>query len=93
MPNTEKINRFQTRIPQHIMEKLNMAASLTGSSLNQFMVQAALEKAQALIEKESVLNISERDANMIFDSIENPPQPSDALIAAALDYKKKFPND
>lgn len=93
MQSPEKIKRFQTRMPHHILQKLQQAAGLSGATMNQFIVQAAFEKAQALIEKERTLNLTLRDAKVFFDALENPPEPSIELLKAAEMYKKEFPDD
>ena len=46
MPVTEK--RFQTRMPYHVHDKLVQASEFLGATLNQFIIQSALEKAVAL---------------------------------------------
>ena len=38
--------RLTTRITDHVQEKLQAAADLVGATLNQFVVQAALEKSR-----------------------------------------------
>jgi uncharacterized protein (DUF1778 family) len=88
MPIVEK--RFQTRMPYHVHEKLINAAELSGATLNQFVVQSALEKANSILERERVLNLTLRDAETIFEAIENPPPPNKQLIEAAQAYKEKF---
>lgn len=91
MPSVEK--RFQTRMPYHVHEKLLHAANLSGATLNQFVVQSALEKASAVLEQERALNLTLRDAEILFEAIENPPSPNDQLIKAAQAYKKHFANE
>jgi len=91
MPTAEK--RFQTRMPYHVHEKLAHAADLSGATLNQFVVQSALEKANAILEQERVLNLTFRDAEILFKTIENSPPPNDQLIKAAQAYKKEFINE
>ena len=91
MPVVEK--RFQTRMPYHIHDKLSQAAEILGSTLNQFIVQSALEKAYSVFRQESILNLSLKDAEIFFEAIENPPPPNDELIKAAQEYKKVFKND
>ncbi|MBW2368467.1 MAG: DUF1778 domain-containing protein [Deltaproteobacteria bacterium] len=91
MPIVEK--RFQTRMPYHVHEKLTHAAELSGATLNQFVVQSALEKANSVLERERVLNLTFRDAEIFFDAIENPPPPNDRLLKAAEAYKMEFGNE
>ena len=88
MPIAEK--RFQTRMPYRVHEKLTSAAALSGATLNQFVVQTALEKANSVLERERVLNLTLSDAEKIFEAIENPPPPNDRLIEAAQSYRTAF---
>ena len=80
-------------MPYHVHEKLLHAANLSGATLNQFVVQSALEKASAVLEQERALNLTLRDAEILFEAIENPPSPNDQLIKAAQAYKKHFANE
>ena len=91
MPIAEK--RFQTRMPYRVHEKLTSAAALSGATLNQFVVQSALEKANSVLERERVLNLTLCDAEKIFEAIENPPPPNDRLIEAAQSYRMAFGNE
>ncbi len=91
MPVTEK--RFQTRMPYHVHDQLSQAAEALGATLNQFMIQSALEKAKVVLEQERVLNITRKDAEIFFQSIENPPLPNKELLDAAIMYKKEFLHD
>ena len=52
--------RLTTRITDHVQEKLQAAADLVGATLNQFVVQAALEKAEKVIESESTIVLTRR---------------------------------
>ena len=85
---TEK--RFQTRMPYHVHNKLVQASELLGATLNQFIIQSALEKAQSILEQERVLNLTQKDAEIFFEAIENPPQPNEELVKAAIAYKREF---
>ncbi|WP_024336180.1 DUF1778 domain-containing protein [Desulfotignum balticum] len=48
-----KTARVSARISPSVYETLTEASEITGSTLNQFIVHAALEKAQAIIEHEN----------------------------------------
>jgi len=43
--------RITARVSEQIKETLVAAADLTGATLNQFLVQAALEKAENIIKR------------------------------------------
>ena len=86
----KKIERVSARIPSNVYDKLTQAAELVGATLNQFLIQSALEKAQIVIEKERVINMKMESAKLFFNLIENPPVPNDKLKNAIQVYKKSF---
>jgi len=48
--------RITVRVSEQIKETLFTAADLTGVTLNQFLVQSALEKAESILEKDKLKN-------------------------------------
>jgi uncharacterized protein (DUF1778 family) len=89
MNATETSERVTNRVPQPIAKKLQEAAELTGATLNQFMVQAALEKAEKVIEREKTIHFSLNDAAMIINLLDNPAKPNAALIRAFERFKQR----
>ena len=83
--NTERIG---VRVPVEVFDTMHRAAELCGATLNQFLVQACLKEAQAVIEREQRLKLSHRDTRQLLDLLENPPKPNSALRAAQARYKK-----
>ncbi|BAY21940.1 hypothetical protein NIES2100_17030 [Calothrix sp. NIES-2100] len=91
MSNThENTVRITARIPVSIQETLQKAAELSGATLNQFMIQAALKEAKKLIEDERVIILTQTDADTVFSLIENPPLPNAKLKAALKKHKGFF---
>ena len=84
--------RISARVPQHAYQTLTQAAEISGATLNQFLLQAALEKAQMIIEKNRTIKLSTQSATVFFDAIENPPKPKSKLKKAMKNYKKSFSN-
>lgn len=74
--------RIGVRVPRQVHQTLRRAAELSGTTVNQFLVQSALKEAQAVIEREEVLRLSGRDWNWLLNMLENPPQPNARLKAA-----------
>lgn len=70
--------RLTTRITNHVQHKLQMAADLIGATtLNQFVVQAPLEKAKKVIESESMTTLTRRESMRLLEMIGSaPPQRS-----------------
>ncbi|WP_198117242.1 type II toxin-antitoxin system TacA family antitoxin [Massilia rhizosphaerae] len=71
--------RITARISAAVAETLNSAAELTGTTLNGFVVQAALEKAQKIVDREKRIMISNNDAAMLLNLLDNPPKPNAAM--------------
>ena len=82
--------RIAARIPSQVRETLQRAAALSGVTLNQFLVQAALKEAHKILEEERVIVLSERDADKVFNLLENPPAPNVRLQEAARKHKAFF---
>lgn len=89
---TDERERITTRISSQVAVKLQEAAELTGATLNQFMVQAALEKAQRIIDRENLIMFSAEDAAMFINMLENPRPPNEALMQAFERHKQKEKN-
>ncbi len=71
-----------TKLPASVKDTLQKAADLTETTLNKFMVQAAVKEAQKVIEAQQVIHLSSQDADRIFSLIENPPTPNKYLKEA-----------
>ena len=81
--------RVTNRVPTTVALKLQEAADLTGATMNQFMVQAALEKAEKIIDREKTIQFSKNDAAMIINMLDNPSKPNAALVRAFERYKQR----
>lgn len=91
MSNTaKKDDLVTTRIPKNVKNTLEQAANITGATLNQFIVQAALKEAQKILEAERVINLSEKDAEIVFSLLENPPAPNENLKQAVEKHRIFF---
>ncbi|GHU12201.1 hypothetical protein AGMMS50225_19580 [Betaproteobacteria bacterium] len=86
-------NRIGARVPHEVYETLCRAAELTGATVNQFLVQAALKEAQAVIEREDVIRLSPRDWSWLLDLMENPGQPNASLELAMKRYQEARQGD
>jgi uncharacterized protein (DUF1778 family) len=87
--DTIKNERITARVSEQVKATLNIAADLMGATLNQFLIQAALEKAEGIIEKDKMIYLSKQDAEIFFSSLDNPPQPNSKLKNAFNNYKEK----
>jgi uncharacterized protein (DUF1778 family) len=80
--------RLTTRITDHVQEKLQAAADIVGATLNQFVVQAALEKADKVIESESTIVLTRRESLRLLELIENPPSRNEKFLEAQARYHR-----
>lgn len=83
---------ISANVPIHIYNQLTEAASLIGATISQFLIQSAVEKAEAILERERVIKMTKQDAEVFFDAIENPPPINDKLLMAMQAYQEAFPN-
>lgn len=83
-----KNERITARISEEVKQLLVQAAELSGATLNQFLVQAALEKAQRMIEQENIIRLSRRNAEWFFNVLENPPNPNAKLLQAVAAHQQ-----
>ena len=77
-----KTERTEARLRPEQKARIERAASLKGLSISDFMVQHAEEAAIRTIEEHETWVLSERDREVFFEALLNPPEPSPRLIAA-----------
>jgi uncharacterized protein (DUF1778 family) len=78
--------RITARVSDNVRVTLEQAAELLGATVNQFVVQTAYQEAQRVIERESVIRLSQKDAAKILSLLDSPPKPNKRLKDAV----KKF---
>ena len=83
-----KTSRVSARVTPSVYSTLTEASKITGATLNQFLVQAALEKAHTIIEHENKIRLSRESADHLFEIIENPPKKNPKLANAIKRYKQ-----
>lgn len=87
MPTTiEDKSRVTARVPAELRETLEEAARIQGATLNQFLVQSAYQEAQRILERETVIRLSQQDAQKMFDLLEHPPKANRQLREAVKAY-------
>ena len=81
--------RITARVDVDTQELLSKAAALMGlTSINSFVLNAAIEKAKKVIHKENTLKLSHRDA-MLFINALDAPQTNPRLHQAKKNYEHK----
>lgn len=87
---TATLPRITTRIDTETQELLLQAAAIAGiSSINSFVLSAAVEKAKKIIDREQSLKLSQRDAIMLVKALDSPAKNNTRLQQAAQSYSNK----
>ncbi len=87
---TTILPRITTRVDIETQELLVQAAAIAGiSSINSFVLNAAIEKAKQIMEREQSLKLSQRDAIMLAKALDSPAKNSTRLQQAAQSYVNK----
>lgn len=83
----EPRKRITARVSGDVRKTLEQAAELLGATVNQFVVQTAYQEAQRILERESVIRLSQADARRVFSLLDSPPKPGKALKNAVKAYR------
>lgn len=82
--------RITARVDVDTQDLLTKAAAIVGmSSINSFVLSAAIEKAKQVIEREQVLKLNETDSIMLMEALDRPAVANERLKAAASHYEGK----
>jgi len=83
--------RITARVSVDIQELLSKATALSGvSSINSFVVNAAIEKANRVIEQQQTINLSSHDTQLLLDALDRPARVNKNLVDAYQRYKEIF---
>lgn len=86
-----EIARFDARLPKEDKEFFEEAVMLGGyRSLSDFVLRSAMEKAKIIVDERKTLLASKKDREIFFNTLLNPPKPTDKLKAAAKRYKQSL---
>ena len=83
----EPRKRITARVSDHVRVTLEQAAELLGSTGNQFVVQTAYQEAQRVVERETVIRLSQQDARTVLSLLDHPPKPNQRLKDAVKAFK------
>jgi len=82
MPTID-MTRLDLRISQKQKDLFEQVQEIGGfRSLTDFLISAASEKAEAILEKHNNWLSSENDRKLFFNALLNPPQPNEKLKQA-----------
>ena len=82
--------RITARVDVDTQDLLNRAAAIAGmSSINSFVLNAAIEKATQIIEREQALILSQADAMLFMEALDRPTTQNPQLKVAFDRYQSK----
>ena len=82
--------RITARVDFDTQELLQQAAAISGiSSINSFVLNAAVEKAKKILEYEQTLKLTKHDAMLLIDALDSEAKPNARLQQAAQRYSDK----
>lgn len=85
---TKEIERLEARISSGKKSVLKNAATLSGISLTDFVVNSAYEAAKRVINEYEQLHLTKADRDIFIQALLNPLQPSKKLNEAVQRYKR-----
>jgi uncharacterized protein (DUF1778 family) len=74
--SAEPHKRITVRLTGGMCDTIEQAADLLGASVSQFVVPTAYLEARRVIERDSVIWPSQKDAHKILSLPDNPPKPN-----------------
>jgi len=79
----EDNSRVALRVRADDKATLMRAVALEHTDMTGFILRHALDAARKVIAQAEHLSLSERDSLRVLEALENPPAPSEKLLAAA----------
>ncbi len=89
MVKTEKMDRIDLRVTREQKEVLARAAVLSGVSMSSFLVANALNEAKKIVSKNETIMLSNRDRDLFYSLLKNPPKPNKNLIRLMKNHSKR----
>lgn len=79
--------RIDLRTTKEIKNILMSASKHVGVNLTDFIVQRALQDAREILAKRDRIHATAADVEFVLDLLDNPPEPTPALIKAAYGWR------
>lgn len=88
--NQETQARLVARVSIDIQQTIKKAATYSGATVTQFLVDSALDKAKAVINDVEVMNLTTKTASRMMELLDNPPEPNAYLLEAKEKYQRQI---
>lgn len=83
-------DRLGFRLDEQTRALIERAALLERRKLTEFCVTALKDAARKTIAEHETLTLSERDREVFFEALVNPPEPNARLVRALADHKRRI---
>jgi uncharacterized protein (DUF1778 family) len=84
-----RTERAEARLLPEQKKRIELAASIKGLSLSDFIVQHADEAATRTIQLHTSWTLNERDRDVFVQALLNPPKPNARMKAAVKRYRER----
>jgi uncharacterized protein (DUF1778 family) len=81
--------RIDARLPAETKQLIERAAVITGVTVSDFIISKAYEAAATVVKGYDAWTMNRRDSKAFMDALLNPPEPNEALKAAAARYRSR----
>lgn len=85
------MSRIDARIPLAVRETIDRAAAMLGLTRTDFLIKAALEKAERVIAGQNIIRLTMRDQKLLADALQNEKtaEPTPLLKLLADEYSER----
>jgi uncharacterized protein (DUF1778 family) len=84
------MSRLEARIPTHLYEMMERAATLRGLTVTSYVAAVVGEDARRTIEQTDIIRLSRENQIAFAKALINPPEPNAKLRAAAKRHAELF---
>ncbi len=84
-----RVERLGVRLDQETKDLIVRAAHLSRRKVSDFCVTALTDTARRMIAEHETLVLSDRDRAAFFDALVDPPKPSERLVRALAEHKRR----
>jgi uncharacterized protein (DUF1778 family) len=81
-------DRITARVPHATRAIIERAAAIYGATISQFIVQAAVDRANEVLQSMEMVKLSSQDAQVVIEALTKPPVPNKALQEAVSAHKQ-----
>jgi uncharacterized protein (DUF1778 family) len=89
MPRTaQRPDRINLRLGRNAKRKLERAAAYSDKTLTDFVIDVALQRADAIVRKNEVITLTRTEWDRFQDLLLNPPEPNKRLKKAFAEHAR-----